>query len=124
MKTLIDDLDFKSLHKYKSRSLVAWVKRKTGTKQQQQNVKETLEKRTKEVLTRLNDRIQINYRLNESTSNKVKDICEKLKVSKNLQYLNKNILEVKDDSYSVTPTELIKSIVESKVEHLWNLTHE
>ena len=124
MKTLIDDLDFKSLHKYKSRSLVAWVKRKTGTKQQQQIVKETLEKRSKEVLTRLNDRIQINYRLTESTSNKVKDICEKLKVSKNLQYLNKNILEVKDDSYSVTPTELIKSIVESKVEHLWNLTHE
>ena len=111
MKTLIDDLDFKSLHKYKSRSLVAWFKRKTGTKQQQQIVTETLEKRSKEVLTRLNDRIQINYRLNESTSNKVKDICEKLKVSKNLQYLNKNILEVKDDSYSVTPTELIKSIV-------------
>ena len=124
MKTLIDDLDFKSLHKYKSRSLVAWVKRKTGTKQQQQIVKETLEKRSKEVLTRLNDRIQINYRLSESTSNKVKDICEKLKVSKNLQYLNKNILEVKDDSYSVAPTELIKAIVESQVEHLWHLTHE
>ena len=124
MKTLIDDLDFKSLHKYKSRSLVAWVKRNTGTKQQQQIVKETLEKRSKEVLNRLNDRIQLNYRLSESTSNKVKDICKKLKVFKTLEYLNRDVLIVKNDSDSVTPTELIKAIVESQVEYLWNLTYE
>lgn len=124
MKTLIDDLDFKSLDKYKSRSLVAWVKRNTGTRQEQQIVKETLEKRSKEVLNKLNDRIQINYRLSESTSNKVKDICKKLKVFKTLQYLNKDILEIKDDLDSVTPTELIKSIIESKIEHLWNLTND
>ena len=124
MKTLIDDLDFKSLHKYKSRSLVAWVKRNTGTTQQQQIVKETLEKRSKEVLNRLNDRIQVNYRLSESTSNKVKDICKKLKVFKTIAYLNRDVLTVKNDPDSVTPTELIKVIVECQVEHLWNLTYE
>ena len=124
MKTLIDDLDFKSLDKYKSRSLVAWVKRNTGTKQQQQIVKETLEKRSKEVLNRLNDRIQVNYRLSESTTNKVKHICKKLKVFKTLEYLNRDVLIVKNDSDSVTPTELIKAIVESQVEYLWNLTYE
>ena len=124
MKTLIDDLDFKSLDKYKSRSLVAWVKRNTGTKQQQQIVKETLEKRSKEVLNKLNGRVQVNYKLSESTSNKVKDICKKLKVFKTLEYLNREILAVKNDSDSVTPTELIKAIVESKIEHLWRLTHE
>ena len=124
MKTLIDDIDFKSLPKYKSRSLVAWLKRNTGTKQQQQIVKETLEKRSKQVLNKLNDRIQVNYRLSESTSNKVKDICKELKVFKTLEYLNKEILAVKNDSDSVTPTELIKAIVESKIEHLWRLTHE
>ena len=124
MKTLIDDLDFKSLDKYKSRSLVAWVKRNTGTKQQQQIVKETLEKRSKEVLNKLNGRVQVNYKLSESTSNKVKDICKKLKVFKTFQYLNKDILEIKDDLDSITPTELIKSIIESKIEHLWNLTND
>ena len=44
-KTLIDDLDFDNLEKYQSRSLVAWLKRNTGSKEQKELIENTIEKR-------------------------------------------------------------------------------
>ena len=49
--TLIDDLDFNNLDKYSSRSLVAWIKRDTGTQAQRELVKRTIEIHGKNTVT-------------------------------------------------------------------------
>ena len=62
-KTLIDNLDFDDLEKYQSRSLVAWLKRNTGSEDQKNLIKKTIEKRRIDVYEKIRNRVQINYRL-------------------------------------------------------------
>ena len=119
MKTLIDNLNFDELDQYSSRSLVAWKKRKVGTKEQQKTVKELLETRSKQSLYRLKNRVQINYKLNEDSSNKLKEICSKIKISKTFKILDKDILEIELNTKTLQPTDLIKVIIESNIEKLW-----
>ena len=119
MKTLIDNLNFDELDQYSSRSLVAWKKRKVGTKKQQEIVKELLETRSKQSLYRLKNRVQINYKLNEDSSNKLKEICSKIKISKTFKILDKDILEIELNTSTLQPTDLIKVIIESNIEKLW-----
>ena len=119
MPTLIDDLDFKNLEKYSSRSLVAWLKRNTGSQEEKELIKKTLDIRAKRSLAKLNDRIQINYRLPENTSNKLKQVCKKMTVSKTYKFLNKSIYETDSIEESIKPIDLVKAIVESNIEKLW-----
>ena len=119
MPTLIDDLDFKNLEKYSSRSLVAWLKRNTGSQEEKELIKKTLDIRAKKSLAKLNDRIQINYRLPENTSNKLKQVCKKMTVSKTYKFLNKSIYETDSIEESIKPIDLVKAIVESNIEKLW-----
>ena len=119
MKTLIDNLNFDELDQYSSRSLVAWKKRKVGTKEQQKTVKELLETRSKQSLYSLKNRVQINYKLNEDSSNKLKEICSKIKISKTFKILDKDILEIELNTKTLQPTDLIKVIIESNIEKLW-----
>ena len=119
MPTLIDDLDFKNLENYSSRSLVAWLKRKTGSQEKKELIEKTLDIRAKNSLAKLNDRIQINYRLPENTSNKLKQVCKKMPVSKTYKYLDKSIFETDSIEESIKPTDLVKAIVESNIEKLW-----
>ena len=119
MKTLIDNLNFDELDQYSSRSLVAWKKRKVGTKEHQKTVKELLETRSKQSLYRLKNRVQINYKLNEDSSNKLKEICSKIKISKTFKILDKDILEIELNTKTLQPTDLIKVIIESNIEKLW-----
>tara|TARA_R100000781_G_scaffold6692_1_gene6759 strand:+ start:423 stop:794 length:372 start_codon:yes stop_codon:yes gene_type:complete len=119
MKTLIDNLNFNNLDKYSSRSLVAWLKRETGTKEQQKVVKNLLEKRSEESLYKLKHRVQINYKLSESSSKKLKELCDKITVLKTFKISDQNILETNLSKNIIKPTDLVKAIVESKIEELW-----
>ena len=128
--TLIDDLDFNNLDKYSSRSLVAWVKRDTGTQAQRELVKRTIDTRKQLVQDKIRDRIQINYRLSEDASNKLKQICTQVKISKNYKYETENGYEqivIGGNTYkskTITPQELVKAIVESNIEKLWSMTSD
>ena len=128
--TLIDDLDFNNLDKYSSRSLVAWVKRDTGTQAQRELVKRTIDTRKQLVQDKIKDRIQINYRLSEDASNKLKQICTQVKISKNYKYETENGYEqivIGMNTYKskvITPQELVKAIVESNIEKLWSMTSD
>ena len=128
--TLIDDLDFNNLDKYSSRSLVAWVKRDTGTQAQRELVKRTIDTRKQLVQDKIRDRIQINYRLSEDASNKLKQICTQVKISTNYKYETENGYEqivIGMNTYKskvITPQELVKAIVESNIEKLWSMTSD
>jgi len=128
--TLIDDLDFNNLDKYSSRSLVGWIKRDTGTQGQQELVKRTIDRRKQLVQDKIKDRIQINYRLSEDASNKLKQICTQVKLSTNYKYETENGYEqivIGMNTYkskTITPQELVKAIVESNIEKLWSMTSD
>ena len=128
--TLIDDLDFNNLDKYSSRSLVGWIKRDTGTQGQQELVKRTIDRRKQLVQDKIKDRIQINYRLSEDASNKLKQICTQVKLSTNYKYETENGYEqivIGMNTYKskvITPQELVKAIVESNIEKLWSMTSD
>ena len=128
--TLIDDLDFNNLDKYSSRSLVAWIKRDTGTQAQRELVKRTIDRRKQLVQDKIKDRIQINYRLSEDASNKLKQICTQVKLSTNYKYETENGYEqivIGMNTYkskTITPQELVKAIVESNIEKLWSMTSD
>ena len=128
--TLIDDLDFNNLDKYSSRSLVAWIKRDTGTQAQRELVKRTIDTRKQLVQDKIKDRIQINYRLSEDASNKLKQICTQVKISTNYKYETENGYEqivIGMNTYKskvITPQELVKAIVESNIEKLWSMTSD
>ena len=130
LPTLIDDLDFNNLDKYSSRSLVAWVKRDTGTQAQRELVKRTIDTRKQLVQDKIRDRIQINYRLSEDASNKLKQICTQVKISTNYKYETENGYEqivIGMNTYKskvITPQELVKAIVESNIEKLWSMTSD
>ena len=114
--TLIDDLDFNNLDKYSSRSLVGWIKRDTGTQAQRELVKRTIDTRKQLVQDKIRDRIQINYRLSEDASNKLKQICTQVKISTNYKYETENGYEqivIGMNTYKskvITPQELVKAI--------------
>ena len=128
--TLIDDLDFNNLDKYSSRSLVGWIKRDTGTQAQRELVKRTIDTRKQLVQDKIKDRIQINYRLSEDASNKLKQICTQVKISTNYKYETENGYEqivIGGNTYkskTITPQELVKAIVESNIEKLWSMTSD
>ena len=128
--TLIDDLDFNNLDKYSSRSLVGWIKRDTGTQAQRELVKRTIDTRKQLVQDKIKDRIQINYRLSEDASNKLKQICTQVKISTNYKYETENGYEqivIGMNTYKskvITPQELVKAIVESNIEKLWSMTND
>ena len=128
--TLIDDLDFNNLDKYSSRSLVGWIKRDTGTQAQRELVKRTIDTRKQLVQDKIRDRIQINYRLSEDASNKLKQICTQVKISTNYKYETENGYEqivIGMNTYKskvITPQELVKAIVESNIEKLWSMTSD
>ena len=128
--TLIDDLDFNNLDKYSSRSLVGWIKRDTGTQAQRELVKRTIDTRKQLVQDKIRDRIQINYRLSEDASNKLKQICTQVKISTNYKYETENGYEqivIGGNTYkskTITPQELVKAIVESNIEKLWSMTSD
>ena len=128
--TLIDDLDFNNLDRYSSRSLVGWIKRDTGTQAQRELVKRTIDTRKQLVQDKIKDRIQINYRLSEDASNKLKQICTQVKISKNYKYETENGYEqivIGMNTYKskvITPQELVKAIVESNIEKLWSMTSD
>ena len=128
--TLIDDLDFNNLDKYSSRSLVGWIKRDTGTQAQRELVKRTIDTRKQLVQDKIKDRIQINYRLSEDASNKLKQICTQVKISTNYKYETENGYEqivIGMNTYKskvITPQELVKAIVESNIEKLWSMTSD
>ena len=128
--TLIDDLDFNNLDKYSSRSLVAWIKRDTGTQAQRELVKRTIDTRKQLVQDKIKNRIQINYRLSEDASNKLKQICTQVKLSTNYKYETENGYEqivIGMNTYkskTITPQELVKAIVESNIEKLWSMTSD
>ena len=128
--TLIDNLDFNNLDKYSSRSLVGWIKRDTGTQAQRELVKRTIDTRKQLVQDKIKDRIQINYRLSEDASNKLKQICTQVKISTNYKYETENGYEqivIGMNTYKskvITPQELVKAIVESNIEKLWSMTSD
>ena len=128
--TLIDDLDFNNLDRYSSRSLVGWIKRDTGTQAQRELVKRTIDTRKQLVQDKIKDRIQINYRLSEDASNKLKQICTQVKISTNYKYVTENGYEqivIGMNTYKskiITPQELVKAIVESNIEKLWSMTSD
>ena len=128
--TLIDDLDFNNLDRYSSRSLVGWIKRDTGTQAQRELVKRTIDTRKQLVQDKIKDRIQINYRLSEDASNKLKQICTQVKISTNYKYETENGYEqivIGGNTYkskTITPQELVKAIVESNIEKLWSMTSD
>ena len=128
--TLIDNLDFNNLDKYSSRSLVGWIKRDTGTQAQRELVKRTIDTRKQLVQDKIRDRIQINYRLSEDASNKLKQICTQVKISTNYKYETENGYEqivIGMNTYKskvITPQELVKAIVESNIEKLWSMTSD
>ena len=128
--TLIDDLDFNNLDKYSSRSLVGWIKRDTGTQAQRELVKRTIDTRKQLVQDKIKNRIQINYRLSEDASNKLKQICTQVKISTNYKYETENGYEqivIGMNTYKskvITPQELVKAIVESNIEKLWSMTSD
>ena len=123
--TLIDNLDFNNLDKYSSRSLVGWIKRDTGTQAQRELVKRTIDTRKQLVQDKIKNRIQINYRLSEDASNKLKQICTQVKLSTNYKFLDRSIgLENAYKSKIITPQELVKAIVESNIEKLWSMTSD
>ena len=128
--TLIDDLDFNNLDRYSSRSLVGWIKRDTGTQAQRELVKRTIDTRKQLVQDKIKDRIQINYRLSEDASNKLKQICTQVKISTNYKYETENGYEqivIGMNTYKskvITPQELVKAIVESNIEKLWSMTSD
>ena len=128
--TLIDNLDFNNLDKYSSRSLVGWIKRDTGTQAQRELVKRTIDTRKQLVQDKIKDRIQINYRLSEDASNKLKQICTQIKISTNYKYETENGYEqivIGMNTYKskvITPQELVKAIVESNIEKLWSMTSD
>ena len=130
LPTLIDDLDFNNLDKYSSRSLVGWIKRDTGTQAQRELVKRTIDTRKQLVQDKIKDRIQINYRLSEDASNKLKQICTQVKISTNYKYETENGYEqivIGMNTYKskvITPQELVKAIVESNIEKLWSMTSD
>ena len=119
-KTLIDELDFDNLEKYQSRSLVAWLKRNTGSQEQKKLVQQTIEKRKFEVFQKIRDRVQINYRLSIETSEKIKKICKEINCYKTIKINDESVfLECKDKS-SIEPTELAKLLLEEKIQELYN----
>jgi hypothetical protein len=119
-KTLIDDLDFDNLEKYQSRSLVAWLKRNTGSKEQKELIEQTIEKRKNEVFQKIRNRVQINYRLNIETSEKIRKICKEIGCYKTIKINDESVfLESKDES-SIEPTELAKLLLEEKIQELYN----
>ena len=119
-KTLIDDLDFDNLEKYQSRSLVAWLKRNTGSQEQKELVQQTIEKRKFEVFQKIRDRVQINYRLSIETSEKIRKICKKIGCYKTIKINDESVfLECKDKS-SIEPTELARLILEEKIQELYD----
>ena len=130
LPTLIDDLDFNNLDKYSSRSLVGWIKRDTGTQAQRELVKRTIDTRKQLVQDKIKNRIQINYRLSEDASNKLKQICTQIKISTNYKYETENGYEqivIGMNTYKskvITPQELVKAIVESNIEKLWSMTSD
>ena len=130
LPTLIDDLDFNNLDRYSSRSLVGWIKRDTGTQAQRELVKRTIDTRKQLVQDKIKDRIQINYRLSEDASNKLKQICTQVKISTNYKYETENGYEqivIGMNTYKskvITPQELVKAIVESNIEKLWSMTSD
>ena len=130
LPTLIDDLDFNNLDKYSSRSLVAWVKRDTGTQAQRELVKRTIDTRKQLVQDKIKNRIQINYRLSEDASNKLKQICTQVKISTNYKYETENGYEsivIGGNVYSskvITPQELVKVMVETSIEKLWSVSND
>ena len=128
--TLIDDLDFNNLDKYSSRSLVAWIKRDTGTQAQRELVKRTIDTRKQLVQDKIKNRIQINYRLSEDASNKLKQICTQVKISTNYKYETENGYEqivIGGNAYKskvITPQELVKVMVETSIEKLWSVSND
>ena len=119
-KTLIDNLDFNNLEKYQSRSLVAWLKRNTGSQKQKELVQQTIEKRKFEVFQKIRDRVQINYRLSIETSEKIKKICKEIGCYKTIKINDESVfLECKDKS-SIEPTELAKLLLEEKIQELYD----
>jgi len=123
--TNIDDLDFNHLDKYSSRSLVAWIKRDVGTQEQRDLVKRTVNTRKQSVQNKIKDRIQINYRLSEDASNKLKQICRQVELTTTYKFLDKSIgLETVSNPESVRPQSLVKAMVESNIEKLWSMTND
>ena len=123
--TNIDDLDFNHLDKYSSRSLVAWIKRDVGTQEQRDLVKRTVNTRKQSVQNKIKDRIQINYRLSEDASNKLKQICRQVELTTTYKFLDKSIgLETVSNPESVSPQSLVKAMVESNIEKLWSMTND
>ena len=123
--TNIDDLDFNHLDKYSSRSLVAWIKRDVGTQEQRDLVKRTVNTRKQSVQDKIKDRIQINYRLSEDASNKLKQICRQVELTTTYKFLDKSIgLETVSNPESVSPQSLVKAMVESNIEKLWSMTND
>ena len=119
-KTLIDDLDFDNLEKYQSRSLVAWLKRNTGSQKQKELVQQTIEKRKFDVYKKIRDRVQINYRLSIETSEKIRKICKEIGCYKTIKINDESVfLECKDKS-SIEPTELARLILEEKIQELYD----
>ena len=101
-KTLIDDLDFDNLEKYQSRSLVAWLKRNTGSKEQKELIEHTIEKRKFDV-----------YK-------KIRKICKEIGCYKTIKINDESVfLECKDKS-SIEPTELARLILEEKIQELYD----
>tara|TARA_R100000234_G_scaffold39847_1_gene23838 strand:- start:639 stop:1022 length:384 start_codon:yes stop_codon:yes gene_type:complete len=118
--TLIDNLDFNNLDKYQSRSLVAWLKRNTGSEDQKKLVKKIIEDRGQNVLERLRSRVQVNYRLSIETTEKLSKICKKIGCYKTIKINDESIYLESKEKKDIQPIELAKVLLEESIEDLYN----
>tara|TARA_R100000231_G_C5226680_1_gene135301 strand:+ start:131 stop:514 length:384 start_codon:yes stop_codon:yes gene_type:complete len=119
-KTLIDNLDFNNLDKYQSRSLVAWLKRDIGSENQKKLIKKIIDDRGQNVLERIRNRVQVNYRLSLETTEKLQIICKKIGCYKTIKINDESIYLESKEKKDIEPTELIKVLLEESIEDLYN----
>ena len=119
-KTLIDNLDFNNLEKYQSRSLVAWLKRNTGSEEQKNLIKKTIEKRRIDVYEKIRNRVQINYRLSTKTTKKLQEICKKIGCYKTIKINGDSIYIESKEQKDIEPSELARILLEESIQDLFN----
>ena len=119
-KTLIDNLDFNNLDKYQSRSLVAWLKRDIGSENQKKLIKKIIDDRGQNVLERIRNRVQVNYRRSLETTEKLQIICKKIGCYKTIKINDESIYLESKEKKDIEPTELIKVLLEECIEDLYN----
>ena len=119
-KTLIDNLDFNNLDKYQSRSLVAWLKRDIGSENQKKLIKKIIDDRGQNVLERIRNRVQVNYRLSLETTEKLQIICKKIGCYKTIKINDESIFLESKEKKDIEPTELVKVLLEESIEDLYN----